>query len=328
MASRTLKTFIERFQLQQTFKISRGSKTEAEVIRVQLKEDGFTGQGECVPYARYGETIESVLGQIEALRQNIESGLSRNNLQDAIVPGAARNALDCALWDLEAKTTGIPVWKLAGLEEPQSLETAYTLSLDTPEAMGVAAKENANRPMLKLKLGGQRDLERLKAVRVSAPNSKIIVDANEGWDAQAWLELQGSLSDLGVSLIEQPLAEGGEAALAKHNHQVPVCADESCHTSNDLDNLTGLYDYINIKLDKTGGLTEALKLKHKAEELGFGIMVGCMVGSSLAMAPAILVGQGVEYVDLDGPLLLAQDRTDKLDYHGSIVCPPKPTLWG
>ena len=312
------------FQLAQVFTISRGSRTEAQVLTVQLSEGGHQGRGECVPYARYGETLESVTAQIEGLPDRV----SREALVDLLPAGAARNAVDCALWDLEAKRAGKRVWQLAGLPEPGPEITAYTLSLDTPEAMRAQAAKNAWRPLLKIKLGTPDDMPRLEAVRAGAPASAIIVDANEGWSAEVYADLAPHLLRLGVQLVEQPLTAGADDALAGLERPVPVCADESCHDRSSLAGLKGKYDVINIKLDKTGGLTEALALRREGMALGFGVMVGCMVGSSLAMAPATLVAQGARIVDLDGPLLLARDRDVPLLYDEKGVHPPEAALWG
>jgi L-alanine-DL-glutamate epimerase-like enolase superfamily enzyme len=320
----TIRHYSESFALANAFTISRGTKTHAHVVRVEISDGTHTGQGECVPYARYGESIESVTRQIEALPADI----NRESLQDAMAAGAARNAVDCAFWDLEAKQSGKPVWQLAGLAEPKELVTAYTLSLDEPEKMRASAAKNAHRPLLKLKLGTPNDIPRLQAVREGAPNSTIMVDANEGWAVPTLIELQPALAEIGVALIEQPLPEADDSALVGAGISIPLCADESCHTSQGLEALREKYDVINIKLDKTGGLTEALKMKQKAEAMGFTIFVGCMVGSSLGMAPATLVAQGASFVDLDGPLLLAQDRAFGLRYEGSTVYPPDPQLWG
>lgn len=314
----------ETFPLAQAFTISRGSKTEARVVTATVLRDGIAGHGECVPYARYGETVESVVAQISAL----PSDVARTALQTLLPPGAARNAVDCALWDREAKATGQPVWQLAGLRAPGPLTTAYTLSLDTPEAMRAAAAAQSRRPLLKIKLGTPDDMPRLEAVRAGAPNARIIIDANEGWTADIYADLAPHLSRLGVALVEQPLPAGEDEALAHMARPVPVCADESCHDRASLPALIGKYDLINIKLDKAGGLTEALAVRGAARAAGFGIMVGCMVGSSLAMAPALLVAQGAEFTDLDGPLLLSQDRNRPLRYEGSIVHPAAPELWG
>ena len=284
--------------------------------------------GECVPYARYGESLDSVCEQIQSLTDALAQGMDRIALQTALAPGAARNAVDCAFWDLEAKLAGKPAWQLAGLNSLSSVVTAYTLSLDTPEKMQQAAEENAARPLLKIKLGGEGDLERLRAVRAGAPNSRLIVDANEGWSATDYDALAPVMLELGVDLVEQPLPASDDAALEGRARPLPVCADEACHDRDSLANLKGKYDVINIKLDKTGGLTEALALKQAAVEQGFSIMVGCMVGSSLAMAPALLLAQDVGFVDLDGPLLLAEDRDTPIEFKGSDMYPAPPALWG
>jgi L-alanine-DL-glutamate epimerase-like enolase superfamily enzyme len=318
----------ETWPVRGAFTISRGSRTEVEVIVAELREGDHTGRGECVPYARYGETTESVIAQLQSLEGAIASGLDSERLQDALAPGAARNALDCALWDLDAKCEGKRVWELAGLPAPKPLTSAYTLSLDTPEKMRIAARENASRPLLKLKLAGPDDLQRVEAVRSGAPEAAIIVDANEGWTPEIYSDLAPKLSALGVQMIEQPLPASDDAALGEIERPVPVCADESCHDRASLPALKGRYDIINIKLDKTGGLTEALALRAEAEELGFGVMVGCMLSTSLAMAPALLVAQGVQIVDLDGPLLLAKDREPPMRFDGSLIHPADAALWG
>ena len=312
------------FKLAQVFTISRGSRTEAKVLTVKVEKDGVTGWGECVPYARYNETLESVTAEIEGL----PAYFTRNELQDLLPAGAARNAVDCALWDLEAKQTGKRVWELAGLPEPKPEITAYTLSLDTPEKMQAQAAENAHRPLLKIKLGTPDDMPRLQAVRAGAPEAKIIIDANEGWSAEVYADLAPHLVELGVELVEQPLPAGEDDALVGMDRPVPVCADESCHDRTSLPKLVGKYDVVNIKLDKTGGLTEALKLRDEALAQGYDVMVGCMVGSSLAMAPATLVAQGASVTDLDGPLLLAEDRPEPLNFDAAGVHPPKSALWG
>jgi L-alanine-DL-glutamate epimerase-like enolase superfamily enzyme len=314
----------DTFRLAEAFTISRGSRTEAQVLTVRVMRDGATGRGECVPYARYGETLESVTARIEAL----DPGISRQNLQDALPAGAARNAVDCAIWDWQAKHEGCPVHKLAGRPAPKAVTTAFTLSLDTPDRMQAAAARHAHRPLLKIKLGAEDDMPRLEAVRAGAPDARIIVDANEGWTAEVYGDLAPHLLRLGVEMVEQPLPAGDDAMLAEIARPLPVCADESCHDRASLPGLRGKYDMVNIKLDKTGGLTEALALKAAAEAEGYGIMVGCMVGSSLAMAPAILVAQGAAIVDLDGPLLLAEDREVPLAVEGSTIAPPAPALWG
>lgn len=312
------------FRLAQVFTISRGSRTEAKVLTVRITEGGVTGRGECVPYARYGETLGSVTAEIEGL----PASLTRAALYDLLPAGAARNAVDCALWDLEAKKSGTPAWQLAGLAPLKPEITAYTLSLDAPEKMQAQAAEHAFRPLLKIKLGTPDDMPRLEAVRAGAPKSTIIVDANEGWSAEVYADLAPHLVRLGVALVEQPLPAGEDDALIGMERPVPVCADESCHDRGSLAALKGKYDMVNIKLDKTGGLTEALALRSAAVAQGYDVMVGCMVGSSLAMAPAVLVAQGAKVVDLDGPLLLAEDREAALIFDSAGVHPPTRALWG
>lgn len=319
----------ESFPLAQTFTISRGSKTTAEVFVVELSRDGHSGRGESVPYPRYNETISTATTAIAALRPQIEADtLDRATLQKALPPGAARNALDCAFWDLAAKRSRTPAHQLAGLAAPHPVTTAYTLSLGTPEAMGQAAALNADRPLLKIKLGGEEDLDRIAAIRQNAPNATLIVDANEGWSAAQVEPLSAELARHGVALIEQPLPAGQDALLSELTHPIPLCADESCHTTTDLDALATRYECVNLKLDKTGGFTEALLLATRAKELGLDLMVGCMVATSLAMAPAALLAPQARFVDLDGPLLLKQDRAHGLHYDGSLMHPPHSDLWG
>ncbi|MBB3066957.1 N-acetyl-D-Glu racemase DgcA [Limibacillus halophilus] len=328
MARLTLEIKREAWPLKGAFTISRGSRTESEVVVATISDGTVTGRGECVPYRRYGETIEGVMRDIEGMRPALEQGLDRRGLQSALPAGAARNALDCAFWDLESKLAGKRAWDLAGLPEPLNVVTAYTLSLDTPEKMGEAALAAASRPLLKLKLAGPEDLDRVAAVRKNAADARLIVDANEGWDINAYRTLAPKLADLGVTMIEQPLPAGDDDALSGEARPVPLCADESCHDRSSLSKLTGKYDFINIKLDKAGGLTEALALRQEAEKAGYRIMVGCMMATSLAMAPAMLVAQGVEVTDLDGPLWMAKDRTDALQFEGSRMVPPSAKLWG
>ncbi|AJY45301.1 N-acetyl-D-Glu racemase DgcA [Martelella endophytica] len=316
------------FPVAGSFTISRGSRTEIRVVTVELSDGIYTGRGESVPYARYHETVDGVIATILALEAELAAGLTRFGLQERLKPGAARNALDCAFWDLEAKRAGKPVWQLAGLAEPGPLTTAYTISLGTPEKMRNQAAENAHRPLLKVKLGSEGDLERIRAVRTGAPESTIIVDANEGWSVEAYQALAPELVSIGVALVEQPLPAGDDEALRHIDRPLPVCADESCHDRHSLEGLKGKYDAINIKIDKTGGLTEALRLREEAEAAGFRIMVGCMLGTSLAMAPAMLVGAGAPFIDLDGPLLLAGDRDHPIRFEGSVMFPPEPALWG
>jgi len=318
----------ESWPIRGTFAISRGSRTATEVVVVELTRDGHTGRGECVPYPRYGETVEGVIADIESLRARLAGGLDREALQVALPAGAARNAVDCAFWDLEAKRAGRRVFELAGLPAPKPLTTAYTLSLDTPEAMGRAAAANAHRPLLKLKVTGDGDLDRVRAVRANALGSKLVVDANEAWTPEQFTRFVPELAGLGVTMVEQPLPAKADAPLASLKRAIPVCADESCHDASTIEGLVGRYDMINIKLDKTGGLTEALKLRAAAAAKGFGVMVGCMIATSLSMAPAVLVAQGVAVVDLDGPLLLARDRDAGLRYDGSTVHPADAALWG
>ena len=325
--ARVISVEAERFPIAGTFTISRGSKTEAEVITVTIGDDGHVGRGECVPYKRYGETMEGVHAAIEAMRGQIIGGIDHTALLAAMPAGAARNAIDCALWDLEAKLSGRPVADAIGAVSPKALETAYTLSLAEPEAMAAQARANASRSLLKVKIGGYNDMARIRAVTEAAPQSRIILDANEGWTDDNIEANLAFAAGQGIALVEQPLPAGRDGILREIAHPVPICADESVHEAKNLEALVGLYDAVNIKLDKSGGLTEALTLRDRARELGFGIMVGCMVGTSLAMAPAVLLAQGADYVDLDGPLLLARDRAPGLIYQGSLVSPPDPALW-
>jgi L-Ala-D/L-Glu epimerase len=321
---------IERWPLLGAFSISRGSKTEAVVVVAELADGGYRGRGECVPYARYGETPEGVAAAIEAMRSAVQQGLDRVGLRAAMRAGAARNALDCAYWDLAAKQIGRRAHALAGLATPVPCVTAYTVSLAAPAAMAAAAERAASRPLLKVKLGAADgdDRKRIVAVRGAAPQAELIVDANEGWTDDNLAQNLAACADAGVTLIEQPLPERRDAALARIKRAIPVCADESVHDRASLDALSGKYDAINVKLDKAGGLTEALALAAEAERRGFALMVGCMVATSLAMAPALLLAQRARIVDLDGPLLLAKDREHGLRYDDSLVYPAEPALWG
>jgi L-Ala-D/L-Glu epimerase / N-acetyl-D-glutamate racemase len=320
---------IERWPIAGAFAISRGSKTEAVVVVAELSDGTHRGRGESVPYARYGETPDGIVATIETLRPALRQGLDRAALQHALGPGAARNALDCAYWDVNARQAGRRAYELAAIPSPVPLTTAYTISLAPAVSMAAAAERAAWRPLLKVKLGGgEEDIERIAAVRRAAPRADIIVDANEGWNADNFEENFAACADAGVTLIEQPLPEGQDDALARIKRPLPVCADESVHDRASLDALVGKYDAVNIKLDKAGGLTEALALAAEAERRGFAIMVGCMVATSLAMAPAMLVAKRARYVDLDGPLLLAKDRADGLRYDGSLVYPSESALWG
>jgi len=319
---------VERFPILGKFVIARGAKTEAVVVVATIEDKGLRGRGESVPYARYGETVESVLTQIASVRTQLEAGADRGRLQSLLPPGAARNALDCALWDLDAKRCGVAAHVLAGVMPPAPVTTAFTISAGIPAEMAEAAAKARERPLLKIKLAGEDDAARLSAVRAAAPGSTLIVDANEAWqqaDLERYLE---ACAEVGVALVEQPLPAAKDAVLAKIQHIVPICADESVHDRTGLEALRARYDAINVKLDKTGGLTEALALVNLAQSLGFELMIGCMVASSLAMAPALLLAGRACFVDLDGPLLLASDRPDGLIYKGSIVLPPTRELWG
>lgn len=317
---------IESFPLRTPFRIARGTKTEANCVTVRIERDGHVGWGECVPYPRYDETVEGVVAAIEALDEN----LGRDDLQTVLAAGAARNAVDAALWDLESKTSGRRAHLSICTSPPRPLVTAYTISLGAVGDMAEAARAASGHRLLKVKLGGRdgHDAARIHAVASAASECRLILDANEGWTPDELPDLMLHAARAGVSLIEQPLPADDDTALAGIPHPVPVAADESVHVSDDLAELRDRYDYVNIKLDKSGGLTEALRMRSEARRLGFGVMVGCMVGSSLAMAPAVLLAQEADIVDLDAPLLLSRDRSPALRYTGSIVSPPSPSLWG
>ena len=314
----------DSFPLKSAFRISRGSKTTADVVTVKLTRNGVQGWGECVPYPRYGETVESVTEQLQSVPPHITPA----DLIETLPAGAARNALDCAIWDVKAKETNRRVWQLANLPKPKPLQTAFTLSLGTVENMTRAATQNAHRPILKLKVGTPDDLDRLVAVRNAAPDAKLVIDANEGWTIDDYQLLIDHLVDMNIALIEQPFPAGQDACLSNLHRPIPICADESVHTSSDLPALVGKYDCVNIKLDKSGGLTAAMDLKAKAQAIGFDIMVGCMVGTSLAMAPALLLASDATLVDLDGPLLLAKDREIRISYDARGMHPAPVELWG
>lgn len=313
--------------LKAAFAISRGAKSTAETVLVEVSQDGKTGRGECVPYARYQESRVSVVAQLTGIERDIRDGLSRVDLQKRLPAGAAKCAVDCALWDLEAKLTGTPVWQLAGLPEPKPLPTTMTISLSEPAIMAKAAKATHAR-ILKLKLGGPDDLTRVEAVRRARPDAKLVLDGNEGLDPAQFPELAARAGDLGVVLIEQPFPAGQDDALTRRPGHVAICADESVHTRGDIQALSKKYDAVNIKLDKAGGLTEAMRMMKEAKRCGLGTMVGCMVAGSISMAPALLLGQTADLIDLDGPLWLDQDVPHKLRYHDGIVAPPSPELWG
>jgi L-alanine-DL-glutamate epimerase-like enolase superfamily enzyme len=324
----TLSVREEVWPLAERFAISRGSKTEARVVVVDIGDGEHWGRGEAVPYPRYDETVDGVIAEVETVRARIEAGLGREELQSCLPPGAARNAVDCALWDLEAKRTGVRAWSRAGVSEMRAVTTAYTLSLDEPAAMAEAARKAAPRPLLKLKIGGGHDLDRVEAVRAAAPDAQLIVDANEGLSFDELVRLAPELARLGISLLEQPLPAAEDFALEGWTFPLPLCADESIHTRAELDACARRYSFLNVKLDKTGGLTEALALAEEARSRGLELMVGCMVATSLAMAPALIPAQTAKLVDLDGPLLLKRDREPGLTIVGSRIEPPYPQLWG
>lgn len=319
---------IERWPIAGSFTISRGAKTEAVVVVAEVSQGGLIGRGECVPYPRYGETPEATLEAIQAMQEPLAGGMDRIALQGRMPAGAARNAMDCALADLEARRAGQRIWNLLGRPAPEPRTTAYTISLGAPETMAEATAKAAHRALLKIKLGGDGDGARIAAVRKAAPTTELIVDANEAWTEDNLAANLKACADAGVTLIEQPLPAGKDEALARIKRPVAVCADESVHDRGSLAGLRGRYDAVNIKLDKTGGLTEAMAMADAARALGFEIMIGCMVATSLSMAPAMLIAQAARFVDLDGPLLLAKDRDNGLRYDGSLVYPPDAALWG
>ena len=323
----TIEAREEVWPLREPFRISRGSRTEAQVVVVTVGDDEHVGRGEGVPIKRYGQSAESVLAQIESIKA--EKNLDRQRLQQLLPAGAARNALDCALWDLEAKTSGKRVWELANVPIVPEVRTSFTISLDTPEKMAAAAAVAAELPILKLKLqGDDLDLARVKGVRESAPAARLLLDANESWSPEHYRKIVPELHDLGVELIEQPFPANADEVLENLDHPIPVCADESCHTTADLRRLTNRYDMINVKLDKTGGLTEALRLCDRARDSGFKLLIGCMVCTSLGIAPARLLASNADRVDLDGPLLLGRDRQHALAYTNGRLALPSAQLWG
>ena len=325
---RRVSVHTESWPIRGVFRISRGARTAAEVVVVEVIDGDHTGRGECVPYPHYGETVAGVVAQVQGIADPVAVGLTREELLEALLPGAARNAVDCALWDLEAKQLGRRVWQLAEVPEPGPLTTAYTISLDEPHKMAEAARVQAHRPLLKIKLTGADDLARLAAVREAAPDPRIIADANEAWTPEVFREVAPQLAALGVEMVEQPFPASADGVLSELEHPVPICADESCHTSRDVVAVADRYELVNVKLDKTGGLTEALRVVAAAQEAGVAVMVGCMIGTSLGVAPATLLGWAARYVDLDAPLLLAQDRPGGLEFEGSVLRPPGPDFWG
>lgn len=326
--ARDLSVSVERWPIRGEFTISRGAKREAAVVVATIRYGGFEGKGECLPYARYGESVEGVVQAIEACAAPLAQGLDRGGLQALLPPGAARNALDCALWDLEAKISGRSAAEFAGLAPLHAVETAFTIALASPDEMAGRAREAGRYPLLKLKLGGDGDEERLAAIREAMPQARLIADANEAWHASGLERLLAAAARASVELVEQPLPAGDDAILQHIVRAVPVCADESVHDRASLGEIAGCYDAVNIKLDKAGGLTEALATAAEARSLGLKLMVGCMVATSLAMAPALLLAQDADWVDLDGPLLLDRDRVPGLDYVSGKVLPPPTALWG
>lgn len=326
--SRGISVRHEAWPLARPFAISRGVKTQADVVVVEIEQDGTKGHGECVPYPHYGETVEGVIADIEALSEDLQNGMGRDELRDRMAAGAARNAIDNALWDLEAKTRGQPAWQLAGLPEPGPSLTAETIGLGSVEEMAASAMRLAGAPLIKVKLDKDLVLERMQAIHEKAPDARLIIDPNEGWTLALLKEVAPRLKEIGVEMLEQPLPAGDDGGLSSYDCPIILCADEACHTKEGLSELTGKYQMINIKLDKTGGLTEAVDLARAAKELDLEIMVGCMVGTSLAMAPATLLGGVARFVDLDGPLLLKQDREPGLRFEAGYVYPPAPSLWG
>lgn len=326
--TRRLRAYTETWPIKGNFTISRGSKTEAHVVVVEITETVHLGRGECVPYGRYGESVNGILKTINDIAPEISDGANRQALMTLLPPGAARNAIDCALLDLEAKQANRRAWELLDIAAPTPTVTAYTLSLDTPENMAAAAEKCRDQPLLKLKLGGEGDADRIRAISAAAPNARLIIDANEAWSEQTIEPLMQVCVQANVELIEQPLPADKDALLAEIPHPVLICADESIHGLDSLDAIAERYDAINIKLDKTGGVTEALALAAEAERRGLTIMVGCMLATSLAMAPALLLANQADFVDLDGPLLLARDRVPGLRFQDSIIQPPVTGLWG
>ncbi len=328
MKRRRLEARAETWPLKSAFTISRGSKIAAQVVLCEITQSGMKGRGECVPYAHYGESVEGVLEQIAAVTAEIQDGLDRRALLAALPPGAARNAIDCALWDLEAKLAGVRAWELAGVAQPGPTLTAQTIALGTVDEMAAAARAYAHQPLLKVKLDDQGVVERMRAVAQAAPGARLIVDANEAWSLATLAQTQDELADLGVVAIEQPLPAGADQGLDDFTPTIPLCADESCRGPADLERLAERYQMVNIKLDKAGGLSEALRMTAMARARGLSVMIGCMVGTSLAMAPATLLAAQAQLVDLDGPLWLARDRPHALHYTDGLIHPPSPDLWG
>lgn len=325
---RTLRAQHDRFLLNRPFRISRGVKTEADVITVTLGEGEHIGLGEGVPYPRYGESIESVLAQIEGVRGAIEAGADRQALLKLLEPGAARNAIDCAMWDLEARVSGQSVASLIGAPEPERLVSALTVVIDSPPAMALAAQRIAGAPLIKVKVDAELPDAQIRAVRHAAPDARLIVDPNESWDAHLLEVMQKVLVELKVDLLEQPVPEGDDAWLEDFRSAVPICADEAIHTVAELDTVARRYQYVNVKLDKSGGLTAGLQLAQAARSRGLGLMTGCMVSSSLSIAAALHVARLSDFADLDGPVWLAEDREGGVHDHGGWMTLPEPGFWG
>lgn len=318
----------ESWAFARPFAISRGSRTEVQVVVAEISDGSNIGSGECVPYPYYGESVEGVLELISTLEYRIAEGITRAELREVLPAGAARNAIDCALWDLEAKQSGRRAWELAGEPAPVATITAETIGIGSVEEMGAAAARLANSPLLKIKLDEHHVLERIEAIHKGAPNARMIIDPNEGWTFPQLVEWAPKLASMGVEMLEQPLPAGNDGELLAYQTPLTICADEACHALGDLESLRGKYQMINIKLDKTGGLTEALEMAHSATKMGFGIMIGCMVGTSLAMAPATLIARFARFVDLDGPLLLRDDRQPGLEFNNGMIYPPTHNVWG
>ncbi|WP_339863843.1 N-acetyl-D-Glu racemase DgcA [Paremcibacter congregatus] len=328
MISRRLSVRPETWVLNEPFHISRGSRTEAHLITAELEHCKVTGCGEAAPYARYGETIDSVMTQLADVTDAVEDGVSPEELQALLPAGAARNAVDCALWDMLARWKGTSVAEMLDLPRPRQVDTAVTIGIGDAATMAVKAKRYKDYPLLKIKLNREDITGKIKAIRAEAPTPRIIIDPNESWTIEDITELDSFMAEMNISVLEQPLAAGQDEGLRDFKGKVPVCADESCHTRADLDGLQGKYQVINIKLDKTGGLTEAVKLKQQATDMGFDIMVGCMISTSLAMAPALLLASDATFVDLDGPLWMKEDRAHGLDITQGCIAGLSPDLWG
>ena len=325
---RILEAEHSRFPLKRPFRIARGVKTAADVVDVRISEDGVSGSGEGVPYPRYGESVESALAAVEEVRAAIEAGADREALLSLMPAGAARNAVDCALWDLEARRSGRSVAARIGAPKPERMPSALTIGIDTPDVMAEAAAAVRHAPLLKIKVDADDPAARIRAVRSAAPDARLIVDPNESWDRALVQSMQAALVEAGVALLEQPVPVGTDDWLAGFDPAVPICADESVHVAEDLGLVASRYQFVNVKLDKAGGLTAALRLAAEARDLGLGLMTGCMVSSSLSIAPALHVAQLSDFVDLDGPLWLLEDRPGGVRDEGGMLIPPRPGFWG